>query len=80
MKLSNRIARLEARRPPRRPDPFAGGVLDRLSDAALGELGDLFRRHGAEYLEDMPPESQARAWEIIRAVQLENPVSAGAAG
>lgn len=65
--------------------PFADGVLDRLTDAELHELGDLFRRHGAEYLEDMPADAQARAMELLaaaraRPVQSTNPAAARAGG
>lgn len=65
MKLSDRIARLEARHRTTESDPFADGVLERLTCAELGELGDLFRCHGVDELEDMPVDAQARAMELL---------------
>lgn len=62
MKLADRIARLEARRPPVRPDPFADGVLEKLTDS---ELGDLFRHNGVEEFEDLPIDLRARAMELL---------------
>ena len=48
-----------------RPDPFAAVELERLTDAELHELGDLFRCHGVDELEDMPVDAQARAMELL---------------
>lgn len=83
--LADRIARLEARHRPTESDPVTTSALDLLDDAELDEVGGLFRAHGAEWTADLPPTAQARVLALLacakaRAVQLGNPVSAGAAG
>lgn len=67
-----RLDRLEAdirRTRSARSDPFADGVLERLTDAGLGELGDLFRCRGVDELEDMPVDAHARAMELLSAAK-----------
>ncbi|MBU1223098.1 MAG: hypothetical protein KKA22_12925 [Gammaproteobacteria bacterium] len=65
MKLADRIARLESRYRSAAPDPFTDGVLDRLTDAELHELSDLFRHNGAEEFKDLPADVHARAMELL---------------
>lgn len=72
-----RVDRLEAdirRTRSVRSDPFADGVLERLTYSELGELGDLFRHNAVEEFEDLPADALARAMELLStARQRSNP-------
>lgn len=66
--LSQRLDKLESdirRMRSAHSDPFADGVLERLTDDELRELGNLFRCHGVDGLEGLPSEALARAMELI---------------
>lgn len=65
MRLADRVARLEARRPVSPHDPFADGVLERLTYSELAELGDLFRDNGVDEVEGLPADAHDRAMELL---------------
>lgn len=84
MSLADRIARLEARRPPVRHDPITAAALDLLDGDELTEIDGLFKAHGVGWTDELPPAAQARVVELLdgakaRAVQSGNPATAGAA-
>lgn len=85
VKLSDRIARLEARHRTTESDPVTMAALDLLDDAELREVGDTFRTHAAQWTADLPQDAQARVLALLagakaRAVQLANPAMARAGG